>query len=515
MTLLYYIKRRIRDLEDVANSARSIAELRKCSASLAQYIAVKYCKYDVEMLEVTTEEFARGYVEFLLRERADQQPSTIISYMALFRAMVRHAQKEGALPGTDFTDEAFKELKKSLQSEDDADTERTYSITPYPFDAHFHKLLDRFSNAETAAFPYERARRHALMYIFCMLFYGVEIEEMAELTAKKSKDGKWMVKVPRLGVEVPLTGAALWAVEQCNREPVGPGPLFKLQEIEIPELISVDIVAFFNSIGIGLYRSQSIFSDWLGKGVEYGLTPTMVSKLVQGWVAGTYPDEILDTFNLVAQRNANDYGLVLSRWYVLVSYSTRLRGPRMRGNVDNSYILESNPDARMWDPVDIDVVKRDGKIVKKRSSAVSRYLFVKCTKSQADKIDRLMPNASILRTPGNTTNYATVQEAEILRLQTILRDFRDEMQLVDLPEWSRDNQVSLSEGTPVKILSGPFEGFEGTVYRVRSPKDQTQYNSLTIRVNCTETLALVSKIELNLLDIHVAPIGRRKGAFKR
>jgi len=503
MTLLQYIDRRMASLENGSTSARSVAELRKCRAALAEYLVDRP---EASLLEVSTEEFARGYADFLVRERADRQPSTILSYMASFRSLVRHAQKDGFVPGMDFTDDAVKSLKKRLPKHDAAESERTYSITAYPFDGQFRKLLDHFAATDAADCACAPARRHALMYLFGILFYGLEVEELVGLMAEVGEDGKLMVMLPRTSVRVPLSGAALWAAGRYNGGNVGVGRLFELQPGETLVDIDKGISAYLSANGIGLYRSRSIFSDWLARGIELGVTEAMATDLVKSRLSGRFSSEAVAARLLAGQRNANDYGMLQNRWYVLVSYSSKLRGEQMRANVEKSGILRSNPDAKTWDPVDTTVTKRAGKIVKKNSPAVSRYLFVKCSKPQADRVDRLMPAASILRIRGEATRYSTIPEPEILRLQFFLRDFRDEVQLVDFPQWGRENKVALSEGTPVKILSGPFAGFEGKVYRVRPSKGQKPYDSLTIRVNCADTLAIVSKIELDLLDIDVQPI---------
>lgn len=505
MTIFQYIGRRMASLERNNASARAIAEVRKCRSALAEYLSPRP---DADMLMVVTEAFPRGFAEFLVANRGDRSPSTVLAYMAAFRSLVRHAQREGVVPCADFVDDAAGELKKRLpRQERGAEPERTYSVTAHPFGSQFRRLLEKFASEDAAPVRCLSARRHAMLYLFGIFFYGLEIEELAALTAEAGEDGALCVELPRTGVRVPLSGAALWVATQFRGKPVEPGQIFALTGADSPEAVSRGVHTYMSASGIALFRGESIFADWLGLAVENGASRAVAGRLAESRGAGAFAADAEKDYLAIGRRNANDGGMLQSRWHVLVSYSSKLRGEQMRAGVEKSGLLASNPDARIWDPVDTTVARRDGKIVKKNSPAISRYLFVKCTRPQAGKIDSLMPSASMLRTPGDSRAYSVIHESEILRLQAFLRDFRDEVQLVDIAQWGRENEVSLSEGTPVRIISGSFAGFEGTVYRVRPPKGKTPYNSLSIRVHCAETLALVSKIEVDLLDIDVEPLG--------
>ncbi len=486
-------------------SQRAVAEVRKCRVALAEYLSPRP---DAEMLEVVTEAFPFGFADFLVKSRGDRSAATMLAYMGAFRTLVRHAQKEGVIPCSDFVDDALKELRKRLpRQEGGAEPERTYSVAAHPFDAQFRRLLEKISTEEASEEGGSATRRHTLLYLFGMFFYGLEIDELADLTAEMDDDGCLTVALPRTSLRVPLSGAALWAASKFRGKPVESGRIFDLTGADAPEAAVRSVHTYMAVSGIALYRGESVFADWLGVGVENGASRATAGRLAECRLSGTFTPDAEKDYIAIGRRNANDKGILQSRWYVLVSYSSKLRGEQMRAGVEKSGVLDTNPESRMWDPVDTTVTKRDGKIVKKNSPAVSRYLFVKCTRQQADKVDGVMPAASILRAPGDSRSYSVIHESEILRLQAFLRDFRDEVQLVDIAQWSRDNKVALSEGAPVRILSGSFAGFEGTVYRVREAKGKAPYNTLTIRVRCAESLALVSKIELELLDIDVEPLG--------
>ena len=505
MTIFQYFDRRMASLQRNNASQRAVAEVRKCRAAMTGFLSARP---DADMLEFVTEAFPRGFAGYLAENRDERASATMLAYMTAFRALVRHAQKEGVIPCSDFVDDAVKELKGRLpRQERGADPERTYSVSAHPFGDQFRRLLEKFASEDAASRRGISSRRHVLLYLFGMFFYGLEIDELAGLTAESDVNGVLTVALPRTAVRVPLSGVALWVASQFRGKPVEPGPIFDLTGADAPVAASRGVQAYMSACGIALYRGESVFADWLGAGAEGGASRLVIGRLAEGHISGRFSTEAEKEYLAIGRRNANDRGVLHSRWYVLVSYSSKLRGEQMRANVDKSGLLDANPEARTWDPVDTTVTRRDGKIVKKNSPAVSRYLFVKCTKQQADKVDILMPSASILRVPGNTRAYSIIHESEILRLQAFLRDFREEVQLVDIHQWGRDNKVSLAEGSPVRIISGSFAGFEGTVYRVRDAKGKAPYNSLTIRVQCAGTLALVSKIEVDLLDIDVEPLG--------
>lgn len=253
--------------------------------------------------------------------------------------------------------------------------------------------------------------------------------------------------------------------------------------------------------GVNLDPSVDPVNVWLSIAAENGLPGVTIEDVISRQISTTGGETsvavrqtagtpaLLDAVNSAASRSLAS----LSRnWYVLCSYSVTMRGEKLRKYIAKSGILGSEEEAlpRLYNPVD-NQGDRPGE-----SSAVSRFVFLKATPVEAAFADRVHRDVTILRV-SRTRQFAIVPQREIEQLQVALRDFRDDIRLVDRDEWTRAHSTEFAKASTVTIHSGPFKGREATIIDIKTRKGKEPVYLLSFAHDTFTILATRTALSLD------------------
>ena len=86
---------------------------------------------------------------------------------------------------------------------------------------------------------------------------------------------------------------------------------------------------------------------------------------------------------------------------------------------------------------------------------------------EAMLVDSLRRDASVLRV-SRTRRFAIVPQHELELFQVALRDFRDDVDLVDREEWILAHCKEFAKSQKVIIHTGPFKGREATIVDIKT-----------------------------------------------
>ncbi len=226
---------------------------------------------------------------------------------------------------------------------------------------------------------------------------------------------------------------------------------------------------------IPLATYPDTFSEWLSLAAETGAPAAAIETAIQCAVSGKFT-EIDEQTWLDLNRSERSVATFLQHnWYVLCSYSTTFRGEKLRSFIARSGIFGTETEAyrRLYNPTD----NTDERPTE--TSAISRFVFLKANPIEAMLIDRLRRDAALLRV-SRTRQFAIVPQHEIEIFQVALRDFRDDVDLVDREEWIAAHRKEFAKSQKVIIHTGPFKGREATIIDIKTKQGSEPHYLLSL-----------------------------------
>lgn len=384
---------------------------------------------------------------------------TLEKHLRTLRAIIRQAISDGLLPPVDVFPEVFGQIAQQFNVKA-FDIGSTQSKRPSAkgYQKQF-ELLARCISKDLADKNRVRFAMPALLYVLGIYCNGTELTKL--LTAKVDKAGN---------TSIPLSERARNVLALLNRGKPTDGFMVRRHagwderdSQKLANKLTSDITAYFKHCGIKLFASQSIMIDWLSFAKEHKMSDQLAIDIAFAKVSATeIPAFFADTI-------ANDRGAFVKRWHVLCSYSQSILSDKLKTVVMRDLSgagISYNAKRDFYDPQDIRKFEVKGRMRIRNNSVLSKLLFVRCLASTAAFIDRDIDKAALMRDPGNRSIYATVPHQAIVQLAQMLNDFRDDIELIGLQVPS--NLQQLDKGVRVRILNGPFQGFEGTIDEIKN-----------------------------------------------
>lgn len=410
-------------------------EFSRCLGSMSRYTGGE----DPDILAAVDPEFIAGYYKYIEREYADASPYTRRKHTVALRTIVRNAISEGLLPAVDvFPVEPGK---------------KTYAPAMHGFRGEVSRLL--------------KADADLGWYYVAAMVQGVEFEALNEITPDNAP-AILLTIADRIGVQAP-----------CGR-------LF-------PDM-KRDLIRALRVNNISLLAEGRVIVDFLSLAIELGAPAAEVTKAAATVRHGISPDlSVLKRF--AGEKVIKDMG-VLPQWHILVSCSSAKRAQSMKAEVLDATArgkLNLGADA-LYDPMDM--LAPDAKAG--GHAAINRYLFFKSDQADINKVPQIIQDTYVMHRPG-TSVPATVRESELRLLQTALRDFRDDIALVDRDAWISAHERQLGLMKRVRIIDGIFAGREAIIADIRSGEGNQRAYLLQF---AHDTVT----IKIYLSGIHLEPI---------
>ena len=425
MKLLEYIQTK-RDAAAMAAGGKdgNNKEFSRCMGSMSRYTADE----NPDILAAIDPEFIKGYCQFIEREYADASPFTRRKHTAALRTIVRTAISEGVLPAIDaFPVEPGK---------------KTYAPAMHGFKGEIAKLI--------------KADADLGWYYLAAVSLGIELEALNEVVAETAPASVRGI-ADRIGVQAPA------------------GHLF-------PDL-EKSLIRTLRAKDISLLTEGRMIVDFLALAAEQGAPAAEVSKTAVAVSHGATP-ELNALMPYAGEKVIKDMGAI-PQWHILVSCSSAKRAQSMKAAVLDATgrgKLNICADA-LYDPLDI--LAPDAKAG--GHAAINRYLFFKSDLTGARKVPEVIADTYVMREPGSSLP-ATVRESELRLLQTALRDFREDIELIDRDAWIKAHESQLKSVTRVRVIDGIFAGREATIVDIRNGAGnqrayllQFAHNAVTIK----------------------------------
>ncbi len=462
-----------------------------------------YCHgEDIDMRLAQTTPFVIGYGTALTDGTVrNYSPTVANECVERLRSTLRRAMRMRLIPNYDPIPEALIRLREEVWHLD------MKAETPIPIELNTQeetcelarRLTWLFANRGITRQPDDPAAqrrlresiteaRAALIVLFGLFFYGLDVESIIRLKTSEPSE----IFVPKYGRSLPVPAVALSLARMHNEGKIctAGNHLFSVvSDTDTDEQIAAKaqrITArarkWLLREGFGLGNHSTLLGEWLtvaaatgapADDIESALTYAAEDRLSQ------LPTETLLRLN---NPDKSISGFLEQNWYVLCSYSTTFRGDRLRRHIAASGIFGTETDAmrRLYDPTDLDDDRRH------ESSAVSRFIFFRGNPMEAMLVDSLRRDASVLRV-SRTRRFAIVPQHELELFQVALRDFRDDVDLVDREEWILAHRKEFAKSQKVIIHTGPFKGREATIVDIKTKPGKASGSTAT-----TEPVYLLS-----------------------
>ncbi len=469
---------------DKATSRRSREMANQCRRFLEAYAEGVGCTPDV--IDLINPDFVRGFGEWLYETNlADHDAGIIDNWMETFWRIARSAVRLGYIPKIDVVRVVREELAKKHKAKTDNKKGRgPYNVKSVDFRVECQKVVQAISllNAKSSSCLDSRAKS-ALVYMCGLALGGLEYEDIIRvvLRAEKGEDDLTEIKlyIPRYDISVGFEGVpmVLWKLyhDRQNARPESGEMLFPELGPEGALQFRNDVASFCAQHRIEMFRSKSVFCDFLSLALSQGKSQGDVIRMAQLRAVASLDTIDLLTLHKLMQIDLDPSALLQENWRILRVFSQKLRIETVMESVDR---LASNSRARgekcqikQFAPMEEVVSKRTGRMQRRKVPVFGYYIFIKSRLPEAEMIERSLPDVSFMRQVENRRLMVTLTNREILRLRTFFNDTRgddSEVDLVDIDQWRADHAASLDEGQRVRILHGPFAGYEGVVYQIKS-----------------------------------------------
>lgn len=456
---------------------------------------------DADLLRVITPGFVEAYCRYLFgrsSEGADNE--TVYGWIDLFRRAVRSAIRMGFVPNVDVFPEIILKLEKDYPRRGTSARSRgAYSLQAPDFGVEFDRLLRILGDKG----EFGVTERPLAVYATALLCMGLEIEDVLELKVKLSESGGYpTVWLGPRDTELPYAGTLAKLAELYNGRGYAGELLFgrPARGPEASSKLKEDIRRAMTFHRLNLYKSVSVFSDWLGIAVCRGASAASAARAAV-WELG---DERVGEDPVVRLASyVRDRGRLSPNWYVLCSYRASLRADGMNDKIMGLSAvrdIDGNCGAlSTFNPHESIATKTNGKVTVTKRSVMGRYLFVRCLQSDCGTIEKAIPDASFLRKPHNAMERATVDESEIRRLMLFFNNYGDGMEIVNLAELARKSESDLSEGQRVRVQAGPCVGMEGMIIKTKKHDDMSGATKLfVVRLDSVPGLLITGNITAKL-----------------
>ncbi|MCC8038399.1 MAG: hypothetical protein LIP02_09765 [Bacteroidales bacterium] len=511
MRLTEFIDESLGRFGDKETSRRSRELANQCRRFLEAYESQEGCSADV--IDLINPDFVRGFGQWLYETNlADNEPQVIDNWVETFWRIVRSAIRLGYIPKIDVVRGTREDLAKKYKAQDGTKKGRgPYDVKSVDFKAEYKKVVQAISvlNAKANACLDSRAKS-ALVYMCGLALGGLEFEDIIKVEFRADKDETDLTEnklyIPRYDIAVDFDGLplAVWKLyhDRQNVRPVGGELLF-------PELAPQDAAQFRNDVAsfcvqhrIELFRAKSVFCDFLSLALAYGKSQAHIIRMALARNKPSLDGLDLLTLHKLMQIDLDPSALLQANWRILRVYSQKLKIETVMESVER---LASSCRARgekcqikQFAPMEEVVSKRTGGMQRCKVPVFGYYIFIKSRLPEVDMIERSLPDVAFMRQVGNRRLMVTLTNREILRLRTFFTDYGDsdsEVDLVDIEQWRTDHAASLDEGQRVRILHGPFAGYEGVIYQIKSTtEDQNPNGPLTTHHSPLTTQVVVVRI---------------------
>ncbi len=482
VNLLEYI--RLQNDELKRSSSRTTQE------KTAQFVTTitEYCDADTDLRMAQTTPFVMGYGKSITDGSGKTYSPTVANEcVERLRGIIRKAIRDKVIPNYDPIPEALDRLRNDVWGLE-VKAESPVKIDLRLTDAVLtltRKLTWIFANrsiAEQSDDPQQRRRlreettdaRAVLIYLFSLFFYGLDIESILRLKASEPSENSECF-IPKYGRALPIPAVALSLARMHNEGKIcttGDRLFSVISDTDTDAQIAAKAKRIMTRARKWLRRQEiplatypDTFSEWLSLAAETGAPAAAIETAIQCAVSGRLT-EIDEQTWLDLNRSERSVATFLQHnWYVLCSYSTTFRGEKLRSFIARSGIFGTETEAyrRLYNPTD----NTDERPTE--TSAISRFVFLKANPIEAMLIDRLRRDAALLRV-SRTRQFAIVPQHEIEIFQVALRDFRDDVDLVDREEWIAAHRKEFAKSQKVIIHTGPFKGREATIIDIKTPK---------------------------------------------
>lgn len=444
---------------------------------------------DADLRVIQSSRFIFDYGDFLHNTYEKKySPAICKECLKRLRTVLRYSIVNYQLPNFD----PFPDVRTRLNSEvwhtDEKETEAKMIETHLSADVQrlSRHIAWSFSKHNTALRPAnpQQARklrdemsevRAAMVYLFGLLFYGHDIRSV--LSLPEALDGH--VYSEKFGRRLPLSQAAKELVRMYNHGKICTGNkyLFKaLADSDTDEQIATKArnierktAAYLRRFGLSLFR-QPAFDECITIAVENGADSATIEKAIAA--AENLPAIDADALAAINPGCNLDQAELTQRWYALCSYSPRLRGVHMRKFVADSGVLGrmAETNRRLYDPFDKNAKDEPGV-----GHSIDRFLFFRSTPAEALLVDRVHADAAVMRRRDNK-EFVTIPQVEIEFMQEQLRDFRDDVELINRDAWMKAHESEFVRQAKVIIHEGPFKGYSATIVDIKKKgEDKTFY----------------------------------------
>ena len=482
MKLLEYIELQKQNIFSAASRATEV-KLRQFCDSISAFPKAK----NADLRLIQSSDFIFSYGVFLHNDYEKKYSITICNEcVEKLRVVLRYAIRHKAVANYDPIPTVISNLRKTIWHSSEQTQE------PKQIDMHLSAEVSQLAKNISWAFASrnnsqesidaKEARRlrdemtearASAIYLFGVLFLGLDIK--ASITLPNTENNNVFVEKYGKNLLLPATAMELVHMHNCGKICSNSKYLFKVvgkndtaEQIEAKaKSIERKAKLRIKRLGLSLFGHASIFDEWLSLAGERGADRGAIEEAISASVRGTLSELHSYTLESINEKAAPELTPLKQQWYVLCSYSPRLRGKEMRQRLAKSGIFTHEEDAlrRLYNPMDANNEKSESR------HSIERFLFFRATPFEAMIIDRHFNNASLLKCKGDKT-FATVLQSEIEFLQVALRDFRDDIELIDRRTWMKLHEAELVKQSKVTIHEGPFKGRTANIIDVKHKKGQ-------------------------------------------
>ncbi len=502
------------DMRRVASSPAGRKSRQKWSLALKQLEAyIQSSGHDPDELDLINPDYVYDLCSWLYDDYGkDSNAVTVDKWVEIFWRIARSAIRLGYIPKIDVVRNVRESLAKEHKAKEETDKKQRgpYDLVSVDFKAEYQRLVQVVAviNAkpETAL---DSRSKNALLYLFGLSLGGLEFRDIinVECRAEKDEDDFTELKLylPRYDITVDFDGVPLvvWKLyhDRQNARPQSGEKLFAALTTDDEPTFRADVASFCLQNKIEMFRSRSVFCDFLSLVHSCGRSADDVIHFAKTRNAKELTGYDLLVLHKFLQTDFDPMVMLQSDWRLLRVYSLKAKIHSVIETIDKmamrsramggSHILQ-------FAPVQEVVSKKGGKMQRRKVPVFGPYIFVKSRRADADMIERTIPDVTFMRQTDNRRRMVTLTNREILRLKSFFGDLRgdeSEVDLVDIDQWRADHAATLGEGQRVRILHGPFSGYEGTVYQIKSTTEvQTQGGSLTTQHSPLTTQVVVVRI---------------------
>ncbi|MCC8175084.1 MAG: hypothetical protein LUC85_02770 [Bacteroidales bacterium] len=517
MRLTEFIDESLRRFGGKETSRRSREMANQCRRFLEAY--AEYSGITPEVIDLINPDFVQGFCVWLYeRNLTDTEASIIDNWVETFWRIGRSAIRLGYIPKIDLVRGVREELAKKYKAKTCVKKGRgPYDLKSVDFKAEYQKVVQAISvlYAKSNACLDSRAKS-TLVYMCGLALGGLEFEDImkVEFRAEKGEDDLTEIKlyIPRYDIAVDFDGLVMviWKLynDRQNARPESGELLFPELAPESATQFRNDVTSFCVQHRIELFRAKSVFCDFLSLALCHGKSRTHIIRMAQLRTATALDPLDLLALHKLMQLDMDPSALLQANWRILRVFSQKLKIETVMESIDrlanNSRTRGEQCQIKQFAPMEEVVSKRTGRMQRRKVPVFGYYIFIKSRLPEAEMIERSLPDVSFMRHVENRRLMVTLTNREILRLRMFFSDSREdnsEIDLVDIDQWRADHAASLDEGQRVRILHGPFAGYEGVVYQIKNLPDEgttpdvqltTNHSVVVVRITPMSNLSIVT-----------------------